>query len=75
MDGAFLRVYRVTGARRAVCGLASGAMLELECDAPLPAALYGASPLRPLEARVTRWCAAARVAALEVSPPANAGAF
>ena len=59
-----LRVYRVTGARRAVCGLASGAMLELESEAPLPDALHGASPLRPLEARVARWCAVARVAAL-----------
>ena len=75
MDDERLRVYRVTGTHRAVCGLASGAMLELECDAPLPPALYGASLLCPLEARVTRWCAAARVAALEVSPPANAGAF
>ncbi len=59
-----VRVYRVTGARRAVCGLASGAMLELECEAPLPPALWAASPLHPMEARVVAWCAAARVAAL-----------
>jgi hypothetical protein len=64
-----VRVYRVTGARRAVCGLASGAMLELECEAPLPPALWGASSLRPMEARVVAWCATARVAALVVCDP------
>ena len=63
-----VRVYRVTGARRAVCGLASGAMLELVCETPVPAALFGASPLRPLAARVSQWRDAdARVEALLLS--------
>jgi hypothetical protein len=47
-----VRVYRVTGARRAVCGLSNGAMIEVECETSVPAALYGASPLRPMAARV-----------------------
>jgi len=59
-----VRIYRVTGARRAGCGLASGAMIEVECEANVPAALYGASPLRPLAARVVCWRDIARVDAL-----------
>ena len=48
-------MYRVTGAHRAVCGVVDGGLMELACDAPVPHALYGASPLCPLAACVTRW--------------------
>ena len=50
-------VFRVSGARRAVCwidGASAGGLVEVESDALVPKALFGAHLLAPIDA-VLQW--------------------